>query len=126
MKNSKLYRAPCLSHDILRPPSALHLRQLSGCAAMPEGHGHEMGSSPATAQPFTGGGVAVNNDVVTISAAGGLRQRYARQRADSHQAPATRAMKVTLTLNNASITCLDAPAIMVERPTNSSLSRGRR
>ena len=110
MKNSKLYLALLLVTIFC---AALLCGCGSGTAA-PEDTATkiELTGDGAT---FTGGGVAVNGSVVTISAAG---EYYVSGTLDNGQIvinTGDEVMKVTLTLNNASVTCLDAPAIMVEK-----------
>ena len=112
MKNSKLYLALLLVTIFC---AAL----LCGCgngsgAAVPEDTATkiELTGDGAT---FTGGGVAVNGSVVTISAAGEYSVSGTLDNGQIVINTGDEAMKVTLTLNNASITCLDAPAIMVEK-----------
>ena len=108
MKNSKLYLALLLVTIFC---AAL----LCGCgngsgAAVPEDTATkiELTGDGAT---FTGGGVAVNGSVVTISAAGEYSVSGTLDNGQIVINTGDEAMKVTLTLNNASITCLDAPAI---------------
>ena len=112
MKNSKLYLALLLVTIFC---AAL----LCGCgngsgAAVPEDTATkiELTGDGAT---FTGGGVAVNGSVVTISAAGEYSVSGTLDNGQIVINTGDEAMKVTLTLNKASITCLDAPAIMVEK-----------
>lgn len=112
MKNSKLYLALLLVTIFC---AAL----LCGCgndsgAAVPEDTATkiELTGDGAT---FTGGGVAVNGSVVTISAAGEYSVSGTLDNGQIVINTGDEAMKVTLTLNNAGITCLDAPAIMVEK-----------
>lgn len=112
MKNSKLYLALLLVTIFC---AAL----LCGCgngsgAAVPEDTATkiELTGDGAT---FTGGGVAVNGSVVTISAAGEYSVSGTLDNGQIVINTGDEAMKVTLTLNNACITCLDAPAIMVEK-----------
>ena len=110
MKNSKLYLALLLVTIFC---SALLCGCVSGTAA-PEDTATkiELTGDGAT---FTGGGVAVNGSVVTISAAGEYSVSGTLDNGQIVINTGDEAMKVTLTLNNASITCLDAPAIMVEK-----------
>ena len=110
MKNSKLYLALLLVTIFC---AALLCGCGSGTAA-PEDTATkiELTGDGAT---FTGGGVAVNGSVVTISAAGEYSVSGTLDNGQIVINTGDEAMKVTLTLNNASITCLDAPAIMVEK-----------
>lgn len=112
MKNSKLYLALLLVTIFC---AAL----LCGCgngsgAAVPEDTATKIELTGDGAS-FTGGGVAVNGSVVTISAAGEYSVSGTLDNGQIVINTGDEAMKVTLTLNNASITCLDAPAIMVEK-----------
>ena len=110
MKNSKLYLALLLITIFC---AALLCGCGSGTAA-PEDTATkiELTGDGAT---FMGGGVAVNGSVVTISAAGEYSVSGTLDNGQIVINTGDEAMKVTLTLNNASITCLDAPAIMVEK-----------
>ena len=112
MKNSKLYLALLLVTIFC---AAL----LCGCgndsgAAVPEDTATKIELTGDGAS-FTGGGVAVNGSVVTISAAGEYSVSGTLDNGQIVINTGDEAMKVALTLNNASITCLDAPAIMVEK-----------
>lgn len=112
MKNSKLYLALLLVTIFC---AAL----LCGCgndsgAAVPEDTATKI-ELTGDGAIFTGGGVAVNGSVVTISAAGEYSVSGTLDNGQIVINTGDEAMKVTLTLNNASITCLDAPAIMVEK-----------
>lgn len=111
MKNSKLYLALLLITIFC---AVLLCGCGSGSTAVPEDTATKIELTGDGAS-FTGGGVAVNGSVITISAAGEYSVSGTLDNGRIIINTGDDPMRVTLTLNNASITCLDAPAIMVEK-----------
>lgn len=114
--------------------AALCAGLLAGCSdtAPAESNNNGSAAAPVTAAPVdmskaakitleggsasvSGGGVSVNGSTISISAAGEYAVSGTLDNGQIIVNTGDDAMKVTLILNNANITCLDKPAIYVEK-----------